>query len=93
MRAVNRQLAGATTWQRIDGPVSTARRRVDYIFVLPGVDVPGHVRDSRVVLHRPGERADGSPLWPSDHYGVLADVVVAMGPGQAGVPRALGAGR
>jgi hypothetical protein len=24
----------------------------------------------------PGRLSDGSPLWPSDHYGVLADLVV-----------------
>jgi endonuclease/exonuclease/phosphatase family metal-dependent hydrolase len=69
--------AGVTTWQRIDGPVSTARRRIDYVFVLPGAAIPGAVRESRVVLDHPGRRADGSPLWPSDHYGVLAKISLA----------------
>ena len=76
-RAANPTAPGATTWQRIDGPVSTARRRIDYIFVLPGTATSSTVRESRVVLDRPGRRADGSPLWPSDHYGVLADIAVA----------------
>jgi hypothetical protein len=32
------------------------------------------VRESRVVLATPARRADGSTLWPSDHYGVLAEL-------------------
>jgi hypothetical protein len=32
------------------------------------------VLSSRVVLDKPERRRDGSTLWPSDHYGVLADV-------------------
>jgi hypothetical protein len=31
---------------------------------------------SRVVVDAPGHLPDGSVLWPSDHYGVLADLVV-----------------
>jgi hypothetical protein len=31
---------------------------------------------SRVVLDAPGRRPDGRPLWPSDHYGVLAEIVL-----------------
>jgi len=76
-RFANPAEPGVTTWQRIDGPTSTARRRIDYIFVLPGAATPGRVRESRVVLDRPARRADGSPLWPSDHHGVLADIALA----------------
>jgi endonuclease/exonuclease/phosphatase family metal-dependent hydrolase len=83
-RAVNPSEPGPTTWQRVDGPVSTARRRVDYIFVLPGTRGVADVRDSRVVLDRPGQRADGTPLWASDHYGVLADVAISGAPSHAG---------
>jgi endonuclease/exonuclease/phosphatase family metal-dependent hydrolase len=68
--------AGATVWQRVDGPISTVRRRVDYVLVLAGTGATADVRASRVVLDHPGQRADGSPLWPSDHYGVLADVAI-----------------
>jgi hypothetical protein len=32
------------------------------------------VRASRVVLDTPGRLANGGVLWPSDHYGVLADL-------------------
>ncbi len=76
-RSVHPTEPGVTTWQRIDGPVSTARRRIDYIFVLPGTAISGAVRESRVVLDSPGRRADGSPLWASDHYGVLAKISLA----------------
>src|SRR5262245_54190721 len=82
-RAANPTAPGATTWQRLDGPVSTARRRIDYILMMPGTAVCSGVPRGRVVLDRPGRRADGSPLWPSDHYGVLADIALtpATGPG------------
>ena len=49
-------------------------RRVDYVFVLPGTTMDAEVRSSRVVLNTPGLLADGATLWPSDHYGVLADL-------------------
>jgi hypothetical protein len=29
---------------------------------------------SRIVLNTPERRPDGSTLWPSDHYGVLAEI-------------------
>jgi hypothetical protein len=54
-----------------------ASRRVDFIFVVPHADAAIHVRDSRVVLDTPAQRPDGTTLWPSDHYGVLADVELA----------------
>ena len=76
-RAVNPHHPGVTTWQRVDAPISTARRRIDYIFVLPGTETAADVRTSRVVLDQPGRRTDGTPLWPSDHYGVLAEVSFA----------------
>jgi endonuclease/exonuclease/phosphatase family metal-dependent hydrolase len=84
-RAARPREAGATTWQRIDGLESTARRRVDYIFLLPGTETAGEILDSRVVLDRPGQRPDGTPLWASDHYGVLADVAIGGGPSEAGI--------
>jgi endonuclease/exonuclease/phosphatase family metal-dependent hydrolase len=83
-RAANPTAPGATTWQRLNGPVSTARRRIDYIFMLPGTATSSAVRESRVVLDRPSRRADGSPLWPSDHYGVLADIALAPATGPRG---------
>jgi endonuclease/exonuclease/phosphatase family metal-dependent hydrolase len=48
-----------------------ADRRIDYIFVTASRrDGRGTVRDARVILDQPD--ADG--LYPSDHYGVMADV-------------------
>jgi hypothetical protein len=32
------------------------------------------VRSSRIILDRPGQLPDGTALWPSDHYGVLAEL-------------------
>ncbi|HEX3177407.1 MAG TPA: endonuclease/exonuclease/phosphatase family protein [Methylomirabilota bacterium] len=75
-RAANREASGATVWQRPGAPDPTVTRRVDYVFVVPGRQAATRVRDSRVVLSTPAQLANGTTLWPSDHYGVLADVVV-----------------
>jgi endonuclease/exonuclease/phosphatase family metal-dependent hydrolase len=75
-RAANPDAAGLTVWQRIDAPAPTVFRRVDYIFLVPGRESAGRVVASRVVLDAPGQRPDGSPLWASDHYGVLAEIVL-----------------
>jgi endonuclease/exonuclease/phosphatase family metal-dependent hydrolase len=46
-------------------------RRIDYLFVRQERrDTSGHVSAARVVLDEPAE--DGT--WPSDHFGVMADV-------------------
>jgi endonuclease/exonuclease/phosphatase family metal-dependent hydrolase len=84
-RAANPTAPGPTVWQKVDVPHPMARRRVDYVFVAPGHAVPGQVRASRVVLNAPGRLPDGRVLWPSDHYGVLAEVGVLPVP--APVPR------
>ena len=72
----NPSAPGLTVWQRVEAPEPTVRRRVDYVFLVPGTELPGMVRGSRVVLDVPGARPDGRVLWPSDHYGVLADLAV-----------------
>jgi len=76
-RAANPTSPGFTVWQRIGVPDPTVFRRVDYIFLLPGEETPGRVAASRLVLDRPEHFADGTALWPSDHYGVLAEVEIA----------------
>jgi endonuclease/exonuclease/phosphatase family metal-dependent hydrolase len=76
-RRANPDVTGATVWQRIDAPWPMAHRRIDYIFLVPGREVHGDVAASRVVLDTPQRLADGSALWPSDHYGVLAELVVS----------------
>ncbi|MGH7312309.1 MAG: endonuclease/exonuclease/phosphatase family protein [Candidatus Rokuibacteriota bacterium] len=73
-RAANPAGTGSTVWQRIEASESTVIRRVDYVFVLPGSTMSVRVRSSRVVLDTPGRLANGAALWPSDHYGVLADL-------------------
>jgi len=73
-REANPTLSGATTRQDVLAPGPTVRRRVDYVLLLPGSRVAARVVSSRVVLDTPGRRVDGGPLWPSDHYGVLAEI-------------------
>ena len=67
-------------WQRIEVERRTASRRVDFIFVLSGLESMTGVRSSRVVLDQPGRLPDGAPLWPSDHYGVFAEIEIAPKP-------------
>jgi endonuclease/exonuclease/phosphatase family metal-dependent hydrolase len=72
-RIANPETNGPTVWQRIESAASTVSRRVDFILLLNGRDSKTFVRSSRIVLDRPGQLPDGSMLWPSDHYGVLAE--------------------
>jgi endonuclease/exonuclease/phosphatase family metal-dependent hydrolase len=91
-RAANPHAVGATVWQRIDAAVSTALRRVDYVFMRGGGGVEADVVSGRVVLNTPRPRDEGGVLWPSDHYGVFVEVeLVARPPGDhAAVRRASG---
>ena len=73
-RAANPDTRGATVWQRIRQPAPTVFRRVDYVLLRAGDGLPPDVTASRVVLNTPGRSEDGGVLWPSDHYGVLAEV-------------------
>jgi len=83
-RTANPDDPGATVFQAIRAPGPTVRRRVDFVFLVPGHVVPGRVLSSRVVLNTPGALDNGQTLWPSDHYGVLAelDVFPAFGGAQ-----------
>jgi endonuclease/exonuclease/phosphatase family metal-dependent hydrolase len=74
-RAASPEAPGLTVWQRPGAPDATVGRRVDYIFVA-GVRDPKVACASRVILNRPRRDADGRTLWPSDHYGVLAELAV-----------------
>ena len=78
-RAANPMDSGPTVWQRLDAPESTVSRRVDHIFLLPGERIRGGVLSSRVVLNQRRRLEGGGSLWPSDHYGVQADVEIAPG--------------
>ena len=75
-RAVNPGAAGSTSLQRVYAAESTVSRRIDFVFVVSGVNGAARVRESRVVLDIPRRRADGTTLWPSDHYGVLAVIEI-----------------
>jgi endonuclease/exonuclease/phosphatase family metal-dependent hydrolase len=75
-RAVNPDAAGPTSRQQVDAVRSTVSRRIDFVFVVPGANGAPRVRESRVVLDVPRRRADGTTLWPSDHYGVLAVIEI-----------------
>ena len=75
-RVANPDEKGPTVWQRIEVEQSTVSRRVDFIFLLHGRESMASVRSSRIVLDRPGRLPDGTALWPSDHYGVLAELEI-----------------
>ena len=75
-RAVNPGAAGPTSRQQVYAARSTASRRIDFVFVVPGATGDPRVLESRVVLDTPRRRADGTTLWPSDHYGVLAVIEI-----------------
>jgi endonuclease/exonuclease/phosphatase family metal-dependent hydrolase len=75
-RAANPSATGPTVWQRPEAPDRTVTRRVDYIFVRPGTAATTRVRSSRVILSTPGRLANGTMLWPSDHYGVIAELTL-----------------
>jgi endonuclease/exonuclease/phosphatase family metal-dependent hydrolase len=75
-RAVNPGATGPTSRQQVHDARSTASRRIDFVFVVPGANGVPRVLEGRVVLDRPRRRADGTTLWPSDHYGVLAVIEI-----------------
>jgi endonuclease/exonuclease/phosphatase family metal-dependent hydrolase len=75
-RSANPGATGPTVWQRPEAPDPTVTRRVDFIFIMPGTALPVRVRSSRVILSTPGRLANGTALWPSDHYGVVADITL-----------------
>ena len=53
---------------------------MDYVFLISANGRQWRVVASRLVLDEPERGADGATLWPSDHYGVLADL--ELGPVQ-----------
>lgn len=71
-RAANPTTPGLTGWQRPGAAAATVQRRIDYIFVAGAA--PDVACASRVVLDQPRHLANGRTLWPSDHYGVLAEL-------------------
>jgi endonuclease/exonuclease/phosphatase family metal-dependent hydrolase len=76
-RTANPAEPGLTVWQRIEVAEPTVFRRVDYVLLRAGDGLGTEVVASRVVLDSPGRSEEGRALWPSDHYGVLAEVRLA----------------
>ncbi len=72
--SANPAAAGFTDGQDVTSTRPTARRRIDYVFLVPGERSAGRVVGSRVVLDQPG--GPGRARWPSDHYGVLAEIAL-----------------
>jgi endonuclease/exonuclease/phosphatase family metal-dependent hydrolase len=77
-RRVNPGATGPTDGQDVTATRPTAARRIDYVLLVPGARVAGHVIASRVVFDQP--RGEGRVRWPSDHYGVLADIAIGRAP-------------
>jgi endonuclease/exonuclease/phosphatase family metal-dependent hydrolase len=75
-RMANPTAPGATVWRGARTSESTARRRVDYLFLLPGTAFTGRVLSSWVVADRLGRLPDGTSLRASDHSPVLATIEV-----------------
>jgi endonuclease/exonuclease/phosphatase family metal-dependent hydrolase len=80
---------GFTDGQDVQAARATVNQRIDYVFLAPGLRVPGRVTGSRVVLHEPSGSA--RVRWPSDHYGVLAEIALEREPSRLGGRESLGA--
>jgi len=86
-RTANPTQPGFSVWQQMNVAAPTVHRRVDYLFVVAGNEVPGSVLSSRLVLNAPRPLGDGKPLWASDHYGVLAEVEIVSPSSPAPAPK------
>jgi endonuclease/exonuclease/phosphatase family metal-dependent hydrolase len=75
-RRANPIAPGPTVWRGTTTVEVTARRRVDYLFLLPGTAFTGRILSSRVVADRLGRLPDGTSLRASDHSAVLATIQV-----------------
>ena len=63
---------GTTTRKKIASPP----RRIDYIFTRgPDAELRGEPLCARLAFNEPVVTADGT-LWPSDHFGVYAEIMV-----------------
>ena len=75
-RVVHPTAAGYTSDQALTTPIATVTQRIDYVFIASGTERPGRILSSQVILDTPHDLPDGRTLWPSDHYGVLADIAL-----------------
>jgi endonuclease/exonuclease/phosphatase family metal-dependent hydrolase len=52
-------------------------RRIDYVFTRgPDAELRGEPQSARLAFNEPVAAADGT-LWPSDHFGVYAEIMMA----------------
>ena len=75
-RAVIPSATGLSSRLDVYAARPTVARRIDFVFVVAGGHGAPRVLESRVVLDIPRQRPDGTTLWPSDHYGVLAVIEI-----------------
>jgi endonuclease/exonuclease/phosphatase family metal-dependent hydrolase len=81
--------ATGVTWTRANGYIDwmhwlTPERRLDYIFTTqPRRDRRGSVHSARVVFDEPRIAPDGTRVFASDHFGVVADVQMVAEPAHA----------
>jgi endonuclease/exonuclease/phosphatase family metal-dependent hydrolase len=73
--AANPGAPGFTVRQAPRESRPTAQRRVDYVLARPAKGGSLRVAASWIVMRTPDRGPDLRMLWPSDHYGVLADLV------------------
>jgi endonuclease/exonuclease/phosphatase family metal-dependent hydrolase len=85
--AANPGAPGFTVRQNPRESRPTAQRRVDYVLARPARGGSVRVAASWIVLRTPDRGPDLRMLWPSDHYGVLADLAFAPGGDLVGDPR------
>ncbi|MGH9137311.1 MAG: endonuclease/exonuclease/phosphatase family protein [Acidimicrobiales bacterium] len=76
-RVANPAADGFTAPQDVTGDTSTVSERIDFVFARRGACLL-EVTESDVFGGQPADR-DGGPglVWPSDHYGVVAELSVA----------------
>jgi endonuclease/exonuclease/phosphatase family metal-dependent hydrolase len=88
-RANRGEAATGVTWTRANHYIDwmhwlTPERRLDYIFVTPvRRDRRGTVHGARVVFDEPRVAPDGTRVFASDHFGVVADIQMVAEPAHA----------
>ena len=75
-RFLNPDSPGLTCYQHPYASTRTVSRRIDYLFVIPGTHHQTQMRTSQIFLDTPQPMRDDQTLWPSDHYGVFAEVAI-----------------
>jgi endonuclease/exonuclease/phosphatase family metal-dependent hydrolase len=60
----------------IEAPQASPNQRIDYIFFRPGHGRKFTIESVHLFLDRPSAEPGGGWLWASDHFGVLARLVI-----------------